>query len=62
MWHDGFGLFGFGWFWVVLFWGLIIGFIIWLIVRSNKRDDSESKSTALNIAKERYAKGEISKE
>ena len=62
MWHDGFGLFGFGWFWVVLFWGLIIGLIAWLAVRLSKRDGSDLKSNALNIAKERYAKGEISKE
>jgi putative membrane protein len=62
MWCEGFGSFGFGWFWMVLFWGLVIGLIVWLVVRLSKRDGSESKSNALDIAKERYAKGEISKE
>ena len=44
------------------FWGLIIGFIIWLIVRSNKWNDSDLKTSALNITKERYTKAEISNE
>ena len=62
MWHDGFGWFGLGWFWVVLFWGLLIGLVVWLVVKLSKRDSTQSKSSALDIAKERYAKGEISKE
>jgi putative membrane protein len=62
MWHDGFGWFSFGWLWMILFWGIIIGLIVWAITRFSKRDGSESRNNALDIAKERYAKGEISKE
>jgi putative membrane protein len=62
MWHDGLGWFGFGWFWMVLLWGALIVFIVWAVTRLSKRDDSKSKVNYIDIAKERYAKGEISKE
>ena len=48
---------------MVLFWGGLIALIIWGVMRLSKKDDgNETKSNALDIAKERYAKGEISKE
>lgn len=63
MWcYEGFGWFGFGWVWMILFWGVIISFGIWLIIRLSNRDDSKTKVNHIEIAKERYAKGEISKE
>ena len=63
MWcYVGFGWFGFGWLWIILFWGLIIGLIVWAVSRFSRRDDSKSKDSHVEIAKERYAKGEISKE
>ena len=54
----GFGM-GFGFIFMLLFWGLIIWLIVTLInsAQSNKKDDLDS----LTILKKRYAKGEITK-
>ena len=54
----GFGM-GFGFIFMLLFWGLIIWFIISLISasQSNKNDGSDS----LTILKKRYAQGKITK-
>jgi len=56
-----------GWFgggiMMVAFWVLIIAFIFWIVREvSGKNSNSKSNSNALDILKERYAKGEISKE
>lgn len=56
---------GFGWFgglWMILFWGALLGFIVWAVTRISKRDGSESKVNHVEIARERYTKGEISRE
>ena len=64
MFHDGFFMGGmwFGW----IFWILIIGLIIYLILRqSNQRYNdriTQSNETPLDILKKRYAKGEITQE
>jgi putative membrane protein len=42
--------------------GLLALFIWWIKKRSKRDGERETKSNALDIIKERYAKGEISKE
>lgn len=69
----GFGLFGFGMLMMVLFWVLIIGGAVWLVVALVRASQGQSMPRALmpsapagqtpvDILKERYAKGEITKE
>ena len=53
------GWFG-GGFMMFFFWALIIIFIVW-VVREVGSKNSKSGSNALDILKERYAKGEIDK-
>ncbi len=66
-WQEGMGWWMmFGGIWMLVFWGGIIALIVWGITRLTRRGDSESgaapKSSPLDIAKERYARGEISRE
>ena len=65
----GFG-FGFGWIFMLIFWGLVI-WAIFALVRGvsghgccghNHGENRHKDNNALNILKERYAKGEVSKE
>ncbi|MBF8266945.1 MAG: hypothetical protein HW388_453 [Dehalococcoidia bacterium] len=65
--HDGYGM-GWGWgvfgvVWMVLFWGSIIALVVWAISRMT-RDSSglPRSSTPLEIAKARYARGDITRE
>ena len=63
MWHMDYGM---GWwmilgsFWFVLFWGIII----WAVVRLTDRVDrrGERGDSAIEILRQRYARGEITKE
>ncbi len=50
-----------GWVWMLLFWGSIIGLVVWGLPRIT-RGQIESTSGPLEIAKTRYARGEITKE
>lgn len=54
---------GMGWGWIIGIFLLLL--IIWVVVRSlnqNKNIDERPGKSALDILKERYAKGEIDKE
>lgn len=63
MWGDGMNWWwGFSWFFMLLFGTGFIVLIIWAVKKLGKGDDSATKSGPLDIAKERYAKGEITKE
>lgn len=59
---------GMGWWWVfgglwmVVFWSGLIALIVWGIKKLTERGGSTSKHDPLDVAKERYAKGEISRE
>ena len=53
----GFGM-GFGFIFMLLFWGIIIWLIITLI---NKNQSNKNEQDSLIIIKKRYASGEISK-
>lgn len=58
------GLFGFGWIFMLLFWGLIIWGVIALFrgAAIGTYDNKKEEDRAMAVLKERYAKGEISKE
>jgi putative membrane protein len=68
----GFG-FGFGWIFMLIFWGIVI-WAIFALVRGvsghgycghnhdNYGENKHKENNALDILKERYAKGEVNKE
>ena len=47
--------------WMALFWDGIIALIVWGIKKLTERSDSTHKKDPMDVAKERYAKVEISK-
>ena len=67
MWFDGNFWWGMGlmMFFMIVFWGGIIALIVWAILRFTRRESGRyvaGRSDPLDIARERYAKGEITKE
>jgi putative membrane protein len=52
--------------WMLILWVVVIALIVWGVIALGKRVNSASgateKHTPLDIAKERYARGEIAKE
>ncbi len=62
-WMWGGGGMWFGW----IFWLVIIGVIVWLLINQSNRNRNQNQvnphlESPLDILKKRYAKGEISKE
>ncbi len=65
MWQFGDGLgwwIIFGGLFMVIFWGGLIALIVWTIIKLNRRGEATQKHSPLDVAKERYAEGEISRE
>lgn len=63
MWDFGLGWWwGFGGIFMILLWVGLIVLIVWGVMKMSKGGGYTSKKDALDIARERYAKGEISKE
>ncbi|MFC1944941.1 SHOCT domain-containing protein [Chloroflexota bacterium] len=60
--HDMGGWWWFGAVWMFVFWAGIIALVVWGVNKFTKRSDSASKPSPLDVAKERYARGEISRE
>ncbi len=56
----------FGWFLMVAFWVGIVALVAWLIAkvlrRSGSRGENAGKVDPMAVVKERYARGEITKE
>jgi len=69
MWETPIGMgwwMAFGGIWMVVFWGGLIALIVWgikkLVERPGSKLDADEKHQPLDIARERYAKGEISRD
>ena len=65
--HDGsaaWWMIAIGWVWMLVFWGAIIALVVWVVRRISQPSaaSSGSASSALEIAKARYARGEITRE
>ena len=63
----GWGSWGFGWIFMIIFWGLIIVGLVFLIrwlagLSRSRASYDKTQDSALEILKQRYAKGEINKE
>ena len=64
MWHyaDGMGWWMlFGGAWMFVFWGGLIALIVWGITKLSGRGSQSTRRSPLEVAKDRYARGEITK-
>jgi putative membrane protein len=60
--HDGgTGWWVFGAVWMVVFWGLIIGLIVWAVSRVTG-ERGRGETSPLDIARTRYARGELTRD
>jgi len=48
--------------WMLIFWVVVIALIVWGVIWLARRGGASTERDPLDIARERYAKGEISKE
>ena len=63
MWFNGMGWWMmFGGIWMIVFWGGLIALAVWGISRLSRRSNTIDRQDPLEIAKERYAKGEITRD
>ena len=60
--YGGMGYGGFGMIFMILFWGLVIGLVVTLVSKTMTRPSPEQDDSPVDIAKQRYARGEISKD
>ena len=57
----GFGMFFMFIFWIIVIVGIVF-LVVWLVNQNTRKTPISSEKSALDILKERYARGEISKE
>lgn len=72
MYGPGYGGWGLGWIFMLIFWVIVMGIIVWLIRRiagggyhshfPETPPTQEKEDSAMKILKERYARGDISKD
>jgi len=62
--HSGWGWWmALGWLSFFLFWGSVVALAVWAVSRLSSRSEKEEKTPSpLDIARQRLARGEISKE
>lgn len=59
---DGwYGMGGFGWLFMILFWVAVVWLIVWLVNQNKPSGGRYENKNPIDILKERYAKGEITK-
>jgi putative membrane protein len=56
----GYGLDGFGWFVMVMWWVLVVAWIVWLVRSAARQPDG--RGSARRLLDERFAAGELSVE
>lgn len=64
-WHwgyPGWGMMGFGVLAMIIFWAVVISLIVWGVRHYSRRNQNTSGDSAIEIARQRYARGEITKE